>query len=354
MRRLPAGVVTAALLAACFAGRGGGSDFDSLHVDLGPVPAFRLTDQLGRPVTRDDLLGKVWVANFFFSRCAGDCSKTNATMAKLQHDLAGQKGVLLVGFSVDPEGDTPAVLCSYGERWGNDPKRWLMLTGPEKEMYGLIEHGFKQAVGRNKDAKPGFEVMHTFALVVVDAKGEIRGYVDGRDITVAPRIEERVKELLAGAAVPTERDPESGLRRLLPRVDAALNGTCAVLLVLGYAAVRRRRLRTHKALMLSAFAVSTAFLACYLYYHFGVLHGESTRFGGEGWVRPLYYVILLSHILLAAVVAPLALLVTVLGLTGLLGGHRTLARWTLPLWLYVSVTGVVVYVLLYHVYPPAG
>ena len=104
--------------------------------------------------------------------------------------------------------------------------------------------------------------------------------------------------------------------------------------------------------MLSALAVSIAFLTCYLYYHLAVQRGQPTRFAGAGAARPVYPVVLLSHTVLAAVVAPLALVTTYLGLRDRLAGHVRLARWTLPLWLYVSVTGVVVYWILYHLYPP--
>lgn len=315
---------------------------DTLHTDLGPLPSFCLTDQLGRTVCLEDLRGKVWVANFFFSRCAGDCSKTNATMARLQHELAGYSNVLLVGFSVDPADDTPEVLRRYGQRWGNDPSRWLLLTGPEDQMYALIEKGFKQAVQRNPQAKPGFEVMHTFSLMIVDSQGRIRGYVDGRDIGVTPRIVERVRQLL----------PPSFLQRLLPALNASLNGSAALVLLLGYLAVRRRWLTAHKLLMLTALGLSTAFLACYLYYHLGVQRGLATPFTGPGWVRSLYYAILFSHIVLAAVVVPLALGVAGLALLGHWRWHRALARCTLPLWLYVSLTGVVVYWMLYHLYAP--
>ena len=113
------------------------------------------------------------------------------------------------------------------------------------------------------------------------------------------------------------------------------------------------RLGIDKACMLAALLVSGLFLGSYLYYHFAVLNGQPTRFGGEGVVRLVYLLILLSHTLLAVAVAPLALRVTYLGLRNRLGRHMALARWTLPLWLYVSVTGVVVYWMLYQLYPPA-
>jgi len=137
----------------------------------------------------------------------------------------------------------------------------------------------------------------------------------------------------------------------LPSVNAALNATCAFLLVLGYKAIRRRAVAMHKTCMLAALAVSAVFLTSYLYYHFAVKGGEPTAFTGEGWIRPVYFSLLLSHTVLAAVVAPLALAVAYLGLRNRLQRHTRLARWTLPLWLYVSITGVVVYLMLYHLYP---
>ena len=135
----------------------------------------------------------------------------------------------------------------------------------------------------------------------------------------------------------------------LPTLNAALNGASAVLVTAGYVCIRRRKVTAHKTCMLSAVAVSTLFLVSYLYYH---SHAETlTRFRGEGWIRPLYYALLISHTLLAAATPPLVLLTTYRGLRGQLPSHVRLARWTLPIWLYVSVTGVTVYVLLYHAYP---
>jgi uncharacterized membrane protein YozB (DUF420 family) len=104
--------------------------------------------------------------------------------------------------------------------------------------------------------------------------------------------------------------------------------------------------------MLSALAVSLVFLASYLFYHFAILDGRPTRFSGGGWVWWVYMGILGSHTVLAAAVAPLALITTYLGLRDRRTAHRRLARWTLPIWLYVSITGVVVYWMLYHLYPP--
>jgi len=131
----------------------------------------------------------------------------------------------------------------------------------------------------------------------------------------------------------------------LPAVNAALNGTTAVLLCCGYALVRRRKLLLHKLCMLSALGVSTLFLASYLWYH---AHAGVVRFAGRGWIRPVYFAILISHTVLAAAIVPLALTTVYLGLRARHPTHRRVARWTLPLWLYVSLTGVVVYLLLFR------
>lgn len=142
----------------------------------------------------------------------------------------------------------------------------------------------------------------------------------------------------------------------LPGVNAILNGTSAFLLVLGYAAIRQRRIALHKTSMLAALLVSAVFLSSYLYFHLVVRHGQPTRFEDQapeapGWLKWAYLSILLSHTVLAVAAAPLALTTAYFGLRDRLQTHVRLARWTLPIWLYVSVTGVVVYWMLYRLYP---
>jgi uncharacterized membrane protein YozB (DUF420 family) len=131
----------------------------------------------------------------------------------------------------------------------------------------------------------------------------------------------------------------------LPAVNASLNGTAAVLLAVGYVLIRRGRVAAHRNMMVSAFVVSTLFLACYLYYHAHVL---SKPYEGTGVLRPVYYAILISHIALAGTIVPLALVTLYRAFRGQFDRHRRIARWTLPLWLYVSVTGVVIYLMLYR------
>src|SRR5258705_13269878 len=130
----------------------------------------------------------------------------------------------------------------------------------------------------------------------------------------------------------------------LPAVNATLNALSGVLLLTGYVLIRRRRIEQHRRVMLAAFASSSLFLICYLVYHAQV---GSVRFTRQGFVRPLYYTILVTHVTLAATVLPLAIVTLTRGLKGRYPQHRRLARWTFPIWLYVSVTGVLVYVLLY-------
>lgn len=133
----------------------------------------------------------------------------------------------------------------------------------------------------------------------------------------------------------------------LPALNATLNAASAVLLVAGFAFIRRRNVRAHKACMLGAFAVSALFLVSYVVYH---ASAGSTRFPGQGWIRPVYFTILVSHVLLAVAILPLAITTLIRGLRGDVARHKRIARRTLPIWLYVSVTGVIVYLLLYRVY----
>jgi uncharacterized membrane protein YozB (DUF420 family) len=131
----------------------------------------------------------------------------------------------------------------------------------------------------------------------------------------------------------------------LPAVNATLNAVAGVLLVCGYMMIRQRRIEAHKKFMLAAFATSALFLASYLVYHANV---GSRPFTGHGIVRPIYYTILITHVVLAAAVLPLALITLTHGLRARFERHVPIARWTLPIWLYVSVTGVIVYLMLYQ------
>jgi len=130
-------------------------------------------------------------------------------------------------------------------------------------------------------------------------------------------------------------------------LNASLNAASAICLLTGYAMIRSRRIQAHRLCMGTAFLLSTAFLISYVVYHLNV---GSVPFAGQGWIRPLYFTLLISHIILAAAILPLALVTMARALRERFDAHRRIARWTLPIWLYVSVTGVVIYWLLYHAY----
>jgi len=134
----------------------------------------------------------------------------------------------------------------------------------------------------------------------------------------------------------------------LPHLNAILNSTSALLLLAGFWFIRRGNIAAHRKCQLSAVGTSTLFLISYLTYHY--YHG-ATKFPGQGLVRPAYFIILTTHTILAIVIVPLILVTIYRAARGDFIRHRRIARWTLPLWLYVSVTGVLVYVMLYHIYP---
>ena len=131
----------------------------------------------------------------------------------------------------------------------------------------------------------------------------------------------------------------------LPALNATLNATCAVLLVIGWALIRRGRIRPHRAVMIAAVSTSALFLVSYLIYH---AHVGSVRFTRTGAIRTVYFTVLLTHTVLAAAIVPMVLVTLSRGLSGRYDPHRRIARWTMPIWLYVSITGVIVYVMLYQ------
>jgi putative membrane protein len=140
----------------------------------------------------------------------------------------------------------------------------------------------------------------------------------------------------------------------LPPINATLNALSTCFIALGWLAISRERKRTHIACMITALACSTVFLGCYLYYHFGLVGtvGEgSVQFTEQGWIRPVYYFILITHLILAFTILPLVILTLIPALRARFDRHRRMGRFTIPIWLYVSVTGVIVYLMLYQWFP---
>jgi putative membrane protein len=137
-----------------------------------------------------------------------------------------------------------------------------------------------------------------------------------------------------------------------PALNASLNGISALLLAGGYVAIRAGKMEVHKRFMLSAFWVSAVFLVSYVIYHIRVK--QVVLFQGQGWIRPVYFALLLSHIILAIVIVPMILITLRRAWLEKFDKHRMIARWTLPLWFYVSVTGVIVYLMVYQIYAVKG
>lgn len=135
----------------------------------------------------------------------------------------------------------------------------------------------------------------------------------------------------------------------LPAINATLNATCACLLIAGYVQIKKKNERAHRNLMIAAVVTSAIFLASYLTYHFSVT--AVTKFAGTGWTRPVYFTILITHSILAVIILPMVLRTVWLGIKDRREQHKRLARWTFPLWMYVSVTGVVIYLMLYQLFP---
>ncbi len=360
------------------------------------IGEFTLTDQDGMPFSSEQLAGHPWVASFIFTRCAGYCPNLIAKLRLEIVDRVKASNVRFVTISVDPDHDTPEKLKQYAEVFGADPARWTFLTGDKETIYRLVLHGFRLPVAEmlGEDRRPGFEVAHSLSLIHVGPDGRILGKYDSRDdqqILSLRRVlngqiktpeENRPQAAIAesgtreegggppdqaGSATvtPSDRAADSaeavnapaGERRLpdwavrLPTTNAMLNGLATVLLVMGFVAIKRGNASVHKRLMLMAFGTSIAFLACYLTYHFALRHYTGTHgkaFLGTGAVRTAYFALLISHVLLAMTVPVLALVTIRRGLRQQWEAHRRIARVTFPIWLYVSVTGVIIYGMLYH------
>jgi protein SCO1/2/putative membrane protein len=309
--------------------------------DLGAVADFSLVERSGRPLSRADLLGKVWVADFFFTSCEGPCPTMTARMAEVSRALADAPEVRCVSFTMDPATDTPEVLSRYADARGASRERWLFATGPLDAIVALSKGSFKIGAG-----KEGGEIIHGTYFALVDAAGRLRGHYnvfDGGAEELARVVADA--RLLAAEGVPPA---VPAWVPLLPHVNGGINATVSVLLVLGLALVKAKRVAAHKACMTLSLALSVAFLASYVILH---LHVGATTFRGEGIARAAYFTILVTHMTLAATVPLLAVLTVRLAVIGEIARHRRLARWTFPIWLYVSTTGVLVYLFLYHWFP---
>jgi protein SCO1/2 len=163
---------------------------------LGAAPEFNLVSEQGRTVTRADLAGRVWIADFIFTRCGGSCPILSARMVALSERMADVPGVRFVSFGVDPEYDTPEVLAEYGRRLGADPARWSFLHGGRPVVRALIKDGFKLAI-EDTPADSVEPILHSTRFVLVDGEGTIRGYYDGMEQPPVDQLEKDARALAA-------------------------------------------------------------------------------------------------------------------------------------------------------------
>jgi protein SCO1/2 len=307
---------------------------------------FQLVERSGQSITDAELAGRVCIVSFIFTRCPLSCPRISTVMKSLQDRLENTQ-VLLVSLSVDPDHDTPAVLDAYGKRFGARPDRWWFLTGSRPLIYELIERRFKLSVAANPTSDPdgnGEVISHSDRLALVD-RGRVVGLFDSKDSAALDSLVATARRL----ALP-------GWVKSLPSVNASLNALCAVLLMIGWTLIRSRNRSSrglsslavlgHIACMSLAVFTSAVFLSCYLVYHY---HAGSVPFQGRGPVRLVYFTILLSHTSLATFgVVPLVFLTLLRALRRDFARHVSIAAVTFPIWLYVSVTGVVIYLMLYQ------
>jgi protein SCO1/2 len=167
---------------------------------FGMVPDFSLIERSGKRIKLSDLQGKIWVADFFYTNCKDACPLQSAEMAKLQTEMGDGSDLALVSISVDPEHDVPNVLAKYAERFKADPGRWLFLTGEKKEIYRLAQEGFRLSAvpASDKEREETDVILHSSRFVLVDGKGQIRGYYDSSDAAALKRLRRDLKTLRRG------------------------------------------------------------------------------------------------------------------------------------------------------------
>ena len=355
--------------------------------DPNGIEDFTLTECHGQTITKADLLGKKWIACFIFTRCVGAdfCPRVSTEMKELQRVLK-DVDVRLVTITVDPARDTPEELLRYSEQFNADPEKWWFLTGDRDVIYRLIRKDFKMIVEEVENPLPGFEVMHSLEIMLVDEQGIVRGRFNARDDVALAKLRRVLKKgqiSAADAALIKEGEEnerrQSELQRQaeekrrqealieeeaerleampawvhkIPPLNAALNGLAGLLLIVGFCLIKAGKVQAHRTTMIAAFAVSTLFLISYLVGHFALYHytgNGSRKFMGVGLILTIYRLILGTHVILAIVVALYLAPVTLYrGLKNQIDRHKTLAKVTFPIWLYVSLTGVIIYFILYH------
>lgn len=364
----PMAAIALALLASAPQETSAGAPEPASETRFDTVPDFTFTDRGGAEVTKASLLGEPWIGVPFFVRCTGPCPSVTRDISERLIPMLDGTPIRVVSFSIDPTVDTPEKLDEYAAAFGAEDERWLFVRGDsEEEMHRFLNDGLKVPVVRDAEVDdPGQAIVHGTRMPVVDAEGVIAGWYELRDPSqgedgipieeATPIVETRYALIAARARALAGLDyvwpPKTPSR--IPLINASLNAAAFLLLIAGYVAIRREKKELHGLLMRSAFVVSALFLGFYLYYHFAVLpiSGGPTKYNGTGLAKTAYLLMLLTHVVLAIVNLPMVLRVLWLAHKERWDAHKRLAKWTFPIWVYVSLTGVLVYLVLYPFNPP--
>ena len=307
---------------------------ENLPAPIGTLPSFTLTDQNGDTFGREDCEGKWTVLYFFFTSCQGPCPILNSNVAAMAPKFADQPEVQFVGISVDPETDTPERLTAYGEKYGVDATQWHYLTGSSETINQIATELKVKAADQ--------PIFHSTRFILIDPKGAARDYFDGKDEAGVLGLE----SALTGITGMKEETPGRPTAATLPMVNALLNAIAACFLLAGWIAIHGLHSEElHKRMMIAALATSAAFLTCYLIYH---AQAGSVPYHREGMLRVLYFAILIPHIILAGLMVPFILAAVYFAWRQRFDIHVKITRWLWPVWMYVSVTGVIIYLMLYH------
>lgn len=335
------------------------------------APRITLTDQREEAFDSNELLGRAWIVDFIFTNCPGPCPIMTSNMRTLQESIGPTDRLHLVSITCDPWRDTPQALAAYAQAYGADERQWSFLTGeygeiqryaralllsvenPQQEAERLAREG---AAPADDPGDHGGPIVHSSRFVLVGPDGFVRGWYSGTDAAEMDRLLADARLAMESGETPiAAAHPQSmGLVSYLPALNATLNAVSATLLVVGLRLIRRGKRAAHRRTMIAALLVSVAFLASYITYH--TLRQMAEGVGHTPWRvagvwRGIYYTILISHVVLAATVPPLAIRTLWLASKARFDAHRRLARITWPIWMYVAVTGVLVYLMLYQLHP---
>ena len=301
------------------------------------LPDLTTRDTGGRAFELEDLVDRVWIASFVSKRCLDACPSALDHLAQLHDDTP--EGMLLVTFVLDAEGTWPPRPQAAQGR-----NRWILSQGNtvDADTESAVRTFATDHLRIDRARLDAVAAGNPGAIAVtVDRLGRPRR---AREVEETGATQRPFRAVVGDAFFLVSLDRH-------PALHAMLNATTAALLVTGLVLIRRKLVRAHMTCMIAAVGVTCVFLVSYLVYHFNV---GSMPFRGTGWSRPIYFAVLLSHSLLAAFVVPLAVRLLWFAYRQEFDRHRALARFALPIWLYVSGTGVLVYCMLYLWFPGSG